>query len=222
MSKWLPLKRKPKFADDTKCFMHICTTSDYIALQEDIIALFTWSRETDLNFNLKKFVHLLFKCKLETTYTISDITIPHNDSHKDLGLILSENLSWDKRYKSISARAYKVLGLIRRTIASTHSTSTLVTLYISMVRSQLLYCTQLWRPHLMKDILTLEQIQRRATKYLLNDYTSSYKTRLVKLRILPLMYLFELQDILFATAAEEVVNMRGAGLTQTYFYSLVR
>ena len=73
-----------------------------------------------------------------------------------------------------------------------------------MVRSQLLYCTQLWRPHLMKDILTLEQIQRRATKYLLNDYTSSYKTRLVKLRILPLMYLFELQDILFAIKSIKV------------------
>ena len=204
MTSYIHQSQLLNFADDTKCFMHICTTSDYIALQEDIIALFTWSRETDLNFNLKKFVHLSFKCKLETTYTISDITIPHNDSHKDLGLILSENLSWDKHYKSISARAYKVLGLIRRTIASTHSTSTLVTLYISMVRSQLLYCTQLWRPHLMKDILTLEQIQRRATKYLLNDYTSSYKTRLVKLRILPLMYLFELQDILFAIKSIKV------------------
>jgi len=64
-----------------------------------------------------------------------------------------------------------------------------------MVWSQLLYCTQIWNPHLMKDILTLEQIQHRGTKYLLNDYTSSYKTHLVKLRILPLMYLLELQDI---------------------------
>jgi len=34
--------------------MHICTVSDYNALQEDIIALFTWSRETDMNFNLEK------------------------------------------------------------------------------------------------------------------------------------------------------------------------
>jgi len=50
----------------------------------------------------------------------------------------------------------------------------------------------------MKDILTPEKIQRHATKYLLHDYTSSYKTHLIKLRILPLMYLFELQNILFA------------------------
>ena len=51
----------------------------------------------------------------------------------------------------------------------------------------------------MKDILNIERVQRRATKYILNDYTSSYKTRLIKLKLLPLMYLFELHDILFAT-----------------------
>ena len=46
---------------------------------------------------------------------ISDMSIPHCDSHKDLklGLILSANLSWDKHYKTITARAYKVLGLMR-------------------------------------------------------------------------------------------------------------
>ena len=31
-----------------------------------------------------------------------------------------------------------------------------------------------------------------------NDYTSFYKTRLILLNLLPLMYLFELHDILFA------------------------
>jgi len=54
-----------------------------------------------------------------------------------------------------------------------------------------------WRPHL-KDIFIIERIQCRATKYLLNDYTSSYKTCLIKLKFLSLMYLFELQDLLFA------------------------
>ena len=28
--------------------------------------------------------------------------------------------------------------------------------YITLVRSQLLYCSQVWRPHLLKDILLLE------------------------------------------------------------------
>ena len=84
-----------KFADDTKCFKHICSLLDSNILQENIIALFTWSKNIDLNFNLKKFVHLSFKHNLETTYTISDMFIPQNDSHRDLSLVLSDNLSWD-------------------------------------------------------------------------------------------------------------------------------
>ena len=70
-------------------------------------------------------------------------------------------------------------GLIRRTLSSCHSTTTMTRLYVSLVRSQLFYCTQVWRPHLMKDILNIERVQRRGTKYILNDYTSSYKTRLI-------------------------------------------
>jgi len=42
------------------------------------------------------------------------------------------------------------------------------------------------------------QIQHRATKYILNDYTICYRAQLIKLKLLSLMYLFELQDILFA------------------------
>ena len=76
-----------KFAD-TECFLHINTLSDYSALQEDVTALLTWSRDSDLDFNLKIFVRLSFKCKLDTAYTTSDTCVPHFDYHKDLGLIL--------------------------------------------------------------------------------------------------------------------------------------
>ena len=92
---------------------------------------------------------------------------------------------------------YKILGLIRRTFSVSHYSLAKAKLYTTLVRSQLTYCTQLWRPHLMKDILNIERVQWRATKYVLNDYVSDYKTRLLKLKLLPLMYFFELQDIMF-------------------------
>ena len=61
---------------------------------------------------------------------MSNSIIPHVNSHKDLGLTLSKDLSWDKHYKDITAHAYKMLGLIRNTFSPTHSPSTLVRLYI--------------------------------------------------------------------------------------------
>ena len=38
----------------------------------------------------------------------------------------------------------------------------------------------------MKDILNIELVQCHATKYILNDYISSCKTRVTKLKLLPL------------------------------------
>jgi len=69
--------------------------------------------------------------------------------------------------------------------------------YISLVHSQLLYCSQIWRPVLIKDIQSLEQIHCRATKFILNDYYTDYKSQLFKLHLLSLMVTLELQDILF-------------------------
>ena len=92
-----------------------------------------------------------------------------------------------------------MLGLLKRTFSSTNSIKTKKQLYLSLVRSQLSYGSQLWRPMLLKDILSLEKIQRRATKFILPQTTSpmTYKERLVYLNILPLMYHLELADVMF-------------------------
>ena len=67
----------------------------------------------------------------------------------------------------------------------------------SKISINLLFPTLFCQPYLLKDIITLERIQRRATKFILNDYQSSYRFRLVELHLLPFMYLFELYDIIF-------------------------
>ena len=66
------------------------------------------------------------------------------------------------------------------------------TLYLTLVRSTLLYWSPLWRPNLIKDILILERIQRHATKFILNDFSMDYKARLIDLKILSFTYIFEL------------------------------
>ena len=61
------------------------------------------------------------------------------------------------------------------------------------------YCSQLWRPLLIKDIKKLESVQRRATKYIIGREHSglNYKERLIRLNLLPLMCYYELSDIMF-------------------------
>ena len=49
--------------------------------------------------------------------------------------------------------------------------------------------SQIWRPLQLKDIKPIESVQRRATKFILNDYATDYRSRLIKLHILPLSML---------------------------------
>ena len=69
--------------------------------------------------------------------------------------------------------------VLYKDFSSTIPKSVKVKLYTTLVRAQVLYCSPVWRPYLIKDIKKLEQLQRQATKYVLSDYTSDYKTRLI-------------------------------------------
>ena len=53
------------------------------------------------------------------------------------------------------------------------------------------------QPYQVKDIITLKDVQHRATKIITNDYISNYKSRLLQLHLLPLMYQYEIKDLLF-------------------------
>ena len=90
-----------------------------------------------------------------------------------------------------------MLGMLRRIFSCSIAVSAKRSLYLSLVRSQLLYCSPLWHPHLLADIKRFESVQRRATKFIINDSSMDYKDRLIHLHLLPLMMEFEIADILF-------------------------
>ena len=192
------------FADDTKC-LHMHNSSILLLLNQHsikpyykMISMLCSTMATfGICFSIILSVHTCIFISIRVqilllTYYINNMEISKKTETKDLGITFSTNLHWDQHYKNITSRAYKCLYLLKRTF-NTHATASKKLLYISLVRSQLIYCSQLWRPYLLKDIITLERIQCCATKFILNDYQSSYRFCLVKLHLLPLMYLFELR-----------------------------
>ena len=52
-------------------------------------------------------------------------------------------------------------------------------------------------PYLTVILFKFERVQRRATKYILNDFTSDYKSRLIQMQLLPLTYILDLNDVMF-------------------------
>ena len=111
-------------------------------------------------------------------YTWIDNPVSTNHGIKDLGIIYSSSLQWDLHYKNIISKAYKMFYVLRHTF-TTPSHVARKRLYINLVRSHLVYCSPLWRPHLIKDIEIFERVQRRATKFILNNYHLDYISQLL-------------------------------------------
>ena len=117
----LSLSKLLLFADDTKCFMSISSRADCLSLQVDLSSLADWSSTWKLTFNEKKcsIVHFTRGQSSEIlSYSINDTIISSVGSQKDLGVILSADMQWRSHYLFIIARAYKMLGLIRRVFSS--------------------------------------------------------------------------------------------------------
>ena len=76
---------------------------------------------------------------------MSNVEIVQNSSIKELGIIISNDLSWSPHHRLIIAKAYKSLGLIHQTF-TTNLIEAKRRLYLFLVRSQVMYCSQIWQP----------------------------------------------------------------------------
>ena len=187
------------FADDTKLLKSIKHHNESDELQEDIDSLLSWCSDWNMSLHPGNCVVLRYSLSLQDNpvYYIHDSVIKASKAHCDLGVILTCDLSWSAHYNKICSSAYRSLYMICHSFSLFLPIAMKKHLYLSLVRSHFTYCSQIWRPYHVKDILIIERVQRRVTKYILQDYRSDYKTRLTSLNLLPLMYWFELQDLLF-------------------------
>ena len=99
------------YADDTKFLIPIGSSTDRNNLQTDLVSTLAWSRLWNLAFNLRKFVHVSFSFTRHNQYTyfVSGSPITSSCSHRDLGVIISSDLSWCNHYKEVVSRSYRAL-----------------------------------------------------------------------------------------------------------------
>ena len=101
------------FADDAKLSKTMVHLPDHLHLQQDLDQLHTWSLDSDLLFSINKCIHLSFNNKIPTSYSVGSDTLPQLHSHCDLGILLSNDLTWSNHYNHIISKAYKYLELLR-------------------------------------------------------------------------------------------------------------
>jgi hypothetical protein len=130
-----------------------------------------WTNLWQLSFNLDKCVVMRIthhKDKSIPEYYLSDKKLKVANEFKDLGVIVSSDLSWSNQVASTVKKANRIVGLIKRTIGFS-STSIFSTLYKSLVRPVLEYAAPVWSPYLVKDVKALERVQRRASRIALKQ-----------------------------------------------------
>ena len=144
----------------------------------------------------RKYALLIFSSFL--VYKNHDIAKVRVDHEKDLGIMTTINITWDLHVNTVVAKANKMLGILKRTCTSITDITIRRTLYLSLVKSQLLYASEVWSPvNNVKLAKRVEKVQRRATKWILMNGDITYKERLLSLNLLPLSYDREIEDLTF-------------------------
>ena len=83
---------------------------------------------------------------------LSDTVLEEVKGLKDLGILTDNGLSWNSHIDMITAKANRMLCLIKRTCMDLKDESTLKTLYCSLVRSNLDYCSVVWYPFTKRKV----------------------------------------------------------------------
>ena len=88
-----------------------------------------------------------------------------------IGILFSQDLKWGDHIAKICKKANSTVGFLRRNLRNCPSECKR-NAYLSLVRSVLEYGATLWDPYLQKDINKLEQVQRKAARFVSGDYKS--------------------------------------------------
>ena len=103
--------------------------------------------------------------KYQSIYTLHGQTLEVDDVNKYLGVTVIENLSWSKHASNAAGKAHHSLGFLRMNFKHCSRQVKAIT-YTSPV---LEYAAPVWDPYRQADIKALEQVQRRAARYVYND-----------------------------------------------------
>ena len=186
------------FADDTRILKHIGSTDDTLVLQSDLSSVIKWAKKNNMSLYEDKFELLIHKHNPQNlllehaftvqcqTYEVSDGNLLYPvDKVKDLGIILSSDLSWGSHIRTIASRARKVAAWVLSAF-KTRNMLTMMTLSKSLVRSHLDYCCPLWSSCKTSETQEIEGVQRTFTARIWGFQHLNYWQRLKALDLMSL------------------------------------
>lgn len=178
------------FADDSKCYKCI-ESIQFDIIQNDLNNLFRWSVIKEMGFQPSKCKNLRISRKRfspDHSYSLDGNSLQVVSSVKDLGVMVTKDLTWSDHIRYVTAKSSRMLGFIKRNCAGIINKDALKRLYISLVHSHFCPWPQDLAPQTPMLITEVQKVQRRAIRFICKNNELSYKDRLVSLNLLSINY----------------------------------
>ena len=137
------------FADDSWVSSAPTSENELTHFQHELDdAIYPWTQANKAVFNGYKFEHVHFGKICETVPIYLDpngTPIDNKTNNEDLGVIISNDLSWNNQIDLVIASCRKQTAWILKTFTSC-DILTMRTLWISLFRPIIDYCSPLWSP----------------------------------------------------------------------------
>lgn len=167
------------FADDLKIYRQVNIQEDVALLQSDLDALQNWCDRNKMALNVSKCYHITFTRKkrpIPSTYSLNGTLIDQVKNIRDLGIVISSDLSFTEHINMVIKKANKMVGFISRMSKDFRNTQTIKILYNSLVRSHLEYASAVWNPVYDVHINRIERVQKKITRLLrYKDHQCPYR-----------------------------------------------
>jgi uncharacterized protein YkvS len=134
------------YADAMKLFFPVSGFQDCLKIQSDLNKLSEWCDRYSLLLDVGKCKTIKFarSCHpVEFSYILSGTV----SSINDLGVIIDEKMIFSEHMDVMVAKAFAMLGFIRRLSLEFRDPYTLKSLYTSLVRPKLEYGSCVWNPY---------------------------------------------------------------------------
>ena len=217
-----------KYADDTRVTASISKPEDTIQFQNELDnKVYPWAPANKMSLNGDKFEHLHVGNNLNQTKSSykdpSGNIIEEKEHIKDLGVIISNDLTWSKQTEEVVAKARIMSAWALRTF-STRERDPMTTIWNAQIRPILDYCSPLWSPNPSNygNIDLLESTQRSFTRRIIGTEDMDYAQRLKFLKMYSVQRRHERYKILYLYKIKEKMVPNISGTYGLQFYNSKR
>ena len=162
--------------------------SEHLKTQQYLKDINEWTESRKMQLNQKKTKCLVFNFSKDKQFTtnlkLKGEMVEIVDHSKLLGVIVSNDLKWDRNTNQIVKNANKMMKMLHIASKFTRNRSHLESIYKTFIRSRLEYASTLWHSSLtVANRNDIERIQKSAMKIIFKHDYVGYEKSLKILKI---------------------------------------